>query len=48
MAAAGFTSDECAEAAIVLTEESERARLDVLAQFSRIMAARDAPSHSVH
>jgi hypothetical protein len=45
MRAAGYTSDEVAEAAVVLTEESERARLDVLRQVGRIMAA---PSHSVN
>jgi hypothetical protein len=45
MRAAGYSADEVAEAAVVL---SERARLDVLAQVGRIMAAPDAPSHSVN
>jgi predicted type IV restriction endonuclease len=48
MRAAGYTSDEVAEAAVVLTEESERARLDVLAQVQRIMADPRAPSHFVN
>ena len=48
MRAAGYSADEVAEAAIVLTEESERARLDVLAQVQRIMASPDAPSHELN
>ena len=47
MRAAGYSADEVAEAAVVLTEESERARLDVLAQVQRIMASPDAPSHEL-
>lgn len=48
MRAAGYTADECAEAAVVLAEESERARLDVLATVERIMANPDAPSHELN
>ena len=45
---AGHSADDVAEAMPVLIEESERARLDVLAKVERIMAAPDAPSHSVN
>jgi hypothetical protein len=48
MRAADYTSDEVADAAVVLTEESERARLDVLIQVQRIMVDPRAPSHLVN